>query len=159
MSDKELTVAEEEAKAKVVEQKKWRDLDRDERAVVVAELVTAKVKDAYDLVGFKSSKYHQIKRKIAPLIDELQKEIPSQALQVLAGGSVMAARELVDELRHFNIDVRHRAAVAILDRVSGFNPDKEGKVQVGVQVNLADRTAEIRRERGLDVKEGEIDDS
>ena len=144
------------AKAPVVVKESWFDLTREEKRVALASIICAKVSEAYAMAGMGRSKFHEIKRRIKPVIEKAKDEIPMEALLILKAGSVLAARELVDELYSPDAMIRQKAANSILDRTLN-NRDSQTQVNVGVQVNLADITNQLRRERGLDVSDAEHD--
>jgi len=144
------------AKAPVVVKESWFDLTKEEKRVALASIVCDKVSDAYAMAGMRHSKFHYIKRRILPVIEKAKDEIPMEALLILKAGSVLAARELIDELYSPDVAIRQKAANSILDRTLS-NRDAQTQVNVGVQVNLAEITNQLRRERGLDVADAEYD--
>ncbi len=98
----------------------------------LAVVVSNTMQEAADMLGVdRSTVYRRIDRyKLNDVIDS----VPERALKTLKIGSVAAAEEFIDQLRHRDVGVRREAAKEILDRVGVGT--KDGPV-IAQQINTS----------------------
>jgi hypothetical protein len=114
----------------------WTDLDTEQKNGVLALTLARSTNEAariFKTITKRSRAYFY--SKVYPTIKDGWKEIslglPDDALRILRGGSIAAAYELTEEIKHKDVRIRNKASNDILGHTLA---NKKGP-QVAVQVN------------------------
>jgi hypothetical protein len=106
----------------------WHDLTTEQKNAVLALCLGKSVREAATIFRSithrsKSYFYANIYPTVKPMWRELSDGLPDEALRVLRGGSLAAARELVSEVEHRDVRIRNKASNDILERVIPREPN------------------------------------
>ena len=110
----------------------WHDLNTEQKNAVLALCLGRSVREAATIFRSitkrsKSYFYANVYPTIKPMWRTLSDGLPDEALRVLRGGSLAAARELVHEVENRDVRIRNKASNDILERVM---PQKQPNVAV-----------------------------
>jgi hypothetical protein len=100
----------------------WTDLTTEEKNGVLALTLARSVNEAARIFKTTTGRsrayfFATVYKKIKPFWQELSQLLPEEALRILRGGSVAAAYELNEELKHRDVKIRNKASNDILDKV------------------------------------------
>lgn len=104
----------------------WDDLEQIDRKIIIAVLYEDGPEEARKALKLTHSTFYRHWDKVKKYYNDLIKEFPKRAGEILISQSMKAAQELGNELDSENEKTRHTAAIEILDRTLSKEPAEVG---------------------------------
>lgn len=123
--------------------KAWEELSEKQKNAIIALSLSNSIREAskkykamtgYSLSDFWSHVYPTIKETWKEYISN----IPDKALMMLKGGSLKAVKELIDEVDHYDVEIRHKASKVIVEGVvlKKESDNKNPNINIPIQINV-----------------------
>ena len=143
MQSMNLQNQEEEKNPEIKQTTAWENLTHLERNCVIALLLSNSVREAEKKFTAMTGKKNWVFwKEVYPAVRETWKayadNISDLALGRLKAGSLEAVDEMIDEIKHFDVEIRHKASKVIIENV--VTPKKESSkgptFNAPVQINV-----------------------
>jgi len=113
----------------------WGELSTDQKNCILSLALSQNPTQASQtwrkITKYKDYKFWMTYRTVKDIWKEVIGGVPTDALRMLQGGSVAAAQELVEEVKHKDVKIRNKASNDILEKVLPKNPQVMQQINVG----------------------------